>query len=339
MFVRYNLRIKSRLQTPLQSDSIFGRLCWAVRDLEGEGVLGELLEAMQQDKPPLLFSSGMPHDFLPRPVLPPPSRKFTRKLALEIGGSAPGAPENEQGRMFLGLSRIKKLMKQEWVSVKNWPILKSSLNSESLLQCLAQEKNTPKSFEAQAVSRAHVSLSRLTHTVLEPGGLYFTREQWYESDALLDVYCWFQDSSWRDLWERAWNQVITPVGFGQDKSTGAGHLELNQDESFNPELFEQESPNAWMSLSHAAFERFPETGCWYKPMLKLGKLGGDFAVHGPDGGRANPFKKPVIMQTPGSVLADKKSPVGRLLSGVHADTRIRHSGLCLCIPFVYGGAA
>ncbi|MFP4048976.1 MAG: type III-A CRISPR-associated RAMP protein Csm4 [Desulfovermiculus sp.] len=336
MHARYHLRIRSRLQTPLQSDTIFGHLCWAIRDLDGEAALSDFLQAMNSHNPPLLFSSGLPHGYLPRPVLPPPSRESTRTLALQLGHNL---ANHEQGRLFLGLSKLKKLMKRPWVRVSDWTSLQDNLTHISLLHALEASDSASSPKGPVSLARAHVALSRQDNRVMDPGGLYFTREHWYPDDTLMDVYCWFADSSWQDIWERAWEQVICPVGFGKDKSTGAGRLEMHRDQDFDPSLFTHSEPTAWMNLSHACLEDFHHGRCWYRPQLKLGKLGGSFAVHGPDGGRANPFKKPILMQGPGSVSLSPEPPVGRLLSNVHTDERIRHSGLCLCIPFVYGGAA
>lgn len=336
MYARYHLRIKSRLQTPLQSDTIFGHLCWAIRDLKGENALLDFLLVMASDNPPLLFSSGFPQGFLPRPVLPPPARQSTRTLALQLGHNL---AEHEQGQLFLGLSRLKKLMKQPWIRVSDWTSLQDNLTHTGLLHALEAGGSEGRPKAPASLARAHVALSRQDNRVMDPGGLYFTREHWYPEDTHMDVYCWFADTSWQDLWDQAWSQAICPIGFGKDKSTGAGRLDMHRDHHFDPSMFTNPDPNAWMSLSHACLQDFPAGQYWYRPHLKLGKLGGSFAVHGPDGGRANPFKKPILMQSPGSVYLNPTPPQGCLLSSVHTDERIRHSGLCLCIPFVYGGAA
>src|SRR3989304_7611507 len=68
------LRPKSSLLTPLQSDTIFGSICWAIKYSEGEQELVDFLEKYQTS-PPLILSNGFPTGFFPKPLCNTITRK------------------------------------------------------------------------------------------------------------------------------------------------------------------------------------------------------------------------------------------------------------------------
>lgn len=334
MYARYNIHVLSRLSTPLQSDTIFGHLCWGIRYLKGEAELNKFL-AKCEDKPPLLISSAFPKDCLPMPIISASKRKNVKEEAKKCGKDESEDGENVQQQIYLGLKKIKKVRKMKYLPINLWKQLREGLNDVSLIRLLLKEKQ--KVIKATEI-RAHNSISRITGTVSEHGGFYHSKELWFARESnVLDIYCWFESDEIKKLWEEVWHDYIQATGFGKDKSTGAGCLELIEDTNFEESLFSIDSPNAWLNLSmYASNSSFEQNSC-YKPFLKTGKLGGEYAVHGPDGGKADPFKKPIIMLQPGSVFFGNNPPSGELISNVHSDNRIKHSGLAICLPFVYGG--
>src|SRR5262245_45646177 len=69
---RVTLEPYSAFRTPLQSDTIFGHLLWALRyqgGAEGQANLGAFLQRYRQGDPPLLASAGFPEGTLPVPIL------------------------------------------------------------------------------------------------------------------------------------------------------------------------------------------------------------------------------------------------------------------------------
>ena len=64
------VRPLSRFGTPLQGDTLFGQLCWAISFLEGEERLKELL-ATYRDTPFIIVSDGFACGYLPKPKMPP----------------------------------------------------------------------------------------------------------------------------------------------------------------------------------------------------------------------------------------------------------------------------
>jgi len=67
------------LETAPRSDTLFGAICWAIRWIEGEPALLDLLTSVDAGDPPFLVTSAFPYAeaegrrtlFLPRPLLPP----------------------------------------------------------------------------------------------------------------------------------------------------------------------------------------------------------------------------------------------------------------------------
>lgn len=93
------------------------------------------------------------------------------------------------------------------------------------------------------------------------------------------------------------------------------------------DIQEAQNPNAFMT--HSSFipkETDPVRG-YYHTILKYGKLGGVYAT-GASEVNKNPFKKPLIMFSAGSVFYDmeyrKGKPYGTLLDDVHDNKEIRH---------------
>ena len=60
----------SAFGTPLRGDTLFGQLCWAIRNRHGEDRLNTLLDGYTDRKPFAVVSDAFPAGHLPRPTLP-----------------------------------------------------------------------------------------------------------------------------------------------------------------------------------------------------------------------------------------------------------------------------
>jgi CRISPR-associated protein Csm4 len=67
---RARITPRSAFGTPLLGDTLFGQLCWAIRNRQGEARLTALLEAYTDGHPFLVVSDAMPAGYVPRPSLP-----------------------------------------------------------------------------------------------------------------------------------------------------------------------------------------------------------------------------------------------------------------------------
>ena len=348
MYVRYKIKLLSKLRTPLYSDTIFGHFCWGIRYLKGEKYLEDFLEEFSTKKDaPLLISCAFPENHIPRPILEPVKRSFLKELAIYAASKICNLKnKSESEKLFHGLQILKKLNKNKWINIEEWLKLRSECNAKNLLLLdiskIDSENENPFLIKSglssiKKVVRVHNSISRVTGMVKDEGGLYFVTELWPEKDMSFDLYVYFESEQYKALWDEVWKDYIMATGFGKDKSTGSGQIIIEEDTEDINYLFELQGTNAHMSLSLLGFEKMPDLPASYSVFTRYGKLGGDFAVAGPDGGRPNPFKKPILLLEPGSVFFTEESPQGSLLQNVHLDFRIRHYGLSLWLPLSITG--
>ncbi len=333
MYRKYRIEVLSPLGTSLMGDTLFGHLCWGIRYLKGEKKLGEFLEQYEEDDVPLLISDALPRDHLPRPKLPPLPHDVLEQMASNR------AKEKGDGSFTRAFQAIKETKKIKFISTSTWKEIRENAHEKKVVEALLKEigkGEKDRDTNLKSVPMAHNTIDRLKGSVIAPGGLYFTKDTWVkpkDEACYFDIYLWFRDKEIVSLWEEVWTEYIEKTGYGMDKSVGKGMLSLKTSEQ-DMSMFEMKGHNALMSLSPVALMRWPEgMDAWYKLRIKYGRLGGHFAVSGIGDGPPNPFKKPVAMMEPGSILLTKHIDLkGQLLKNVHADGRIRHYGLPMTIP-------
>lgn len=69
-YYKITLTLKSAISTPFDSDTIWGHMCWALKYVEGESALKDLLNDYDNGKVPLLVSNGLPKGYVIRPLYP-----------------------------------------------------------------------------------------------------------------------------------------------------------------------------------------------------------------------------------------------------------------------------
>jgi CRISPR-associated protein Csm4 len=329
MLYRYRIIPESPLITPLMSDTFFGHFCWAIRFREGEDYLADLLGYYGNDRAaPVLFSSAFVSGRLPRPTLPSMRREQIREFVRKHFGE-------DKREVFGGLSRIKTWSKHRYVPVERWLRLKDDYSEEKLYESFAAGNITADQEAFEIEVAASNMIDRVSGTVPQEGGGLFQREKiWYHQGVALDMYVEINREELVSLTSWFLTEYLPKSGFGADKSVGMGCLTITPDESFDPEIFEVKDPNARLSLSLASFPGMNAYPAFYRLMTKFGKLGGTFAVVSPTGGDPNPFKKPILMYEPGAVFFCSSSLSDRpLLSRIHSDSRIRHCGVPITLPF------
>ncbi len=105
---RLTLAPRSSFVTPLQSDTLFGHLCWAMRNRDGPERLTGFLDDFRGNSPPLLIYDALPEGRLPAPLLPPMSRQEVRNLL----ASAPVYLVDRQESELAALRHIVQLLKR-----------------------------------------------------------------------------------------------------------------------------------------------------------------------------------------------------------------------------------
>jgi len=120
-------------------------------------------------------------------------------------------------------------------------------------------------------------------------------------------------------------KFIEQNGYGKDKNTGCGSFEIHFSEHKWKMNFQS---NAWLVLSNFVPSKDDSNNILYDGFTKHPKTGGSFAI------TDSPFKYPIFMMKPGSVVVSDKKPSGILLRNIHPDnSEIVQNLYCYSIPF------
>ena len=299
---RIRFKVKSWLSSDWQADTIWGHLCWGLKYLRGEQALTNFIAAYDTSQPPLFISNGFPGDLLPRPILPSPALNFLADLA----GQKEQFDRQKQAKkeLFLNFGEFNRSLRGEMA----YPLPKPGICRRVTL------KN---------------QINRTTNTTTTEGQSLYPFEEYY--CGAITIYAkitdGFEDRA-RELFD-----YIAKTGYGKRKSVGYGWLEMLQFEPFAG-FDSPDDANAFVSLSNFAPAAHNPTRGFWKTLVKYGKLGEDFA------NSTNPFKKPLLMFTAGSVFYD--SPIGefygRLISGLSSShPEAEQYGFALAVPIKLAG--
>jgi len=266
---RLRLRLLSPLGTPWQSDTVCGHLAWRVAQGAGGLSVEEFLASFREGRPPFLLSDGCPGDLLPRPFLPPP-------------------PEEAGDREARARARCHFVSPEEFTALRRATTV------------TWQSAPDPWRF----VQTPHAALSRATETTGTVGegddsGRFFLTDlsTLVEGDTLA-LYL-RAEGDWA-AWVADLLEATAPLGFGRDRSTGAGAyqvLGLEPWAGFAP--FPE--ADGFVSLSsYCPAREDPTRGRW-RLRLKYGKLG-------ENAGDGNPFKRPLLQLEPGALFYTGAAP-------------------------------
>ena len=290
----------SAFGTPPKGDTLFGQLCWALRNRLGEERLTRLLDGYTAGQPFAVLSDALPAGHLPRPVLPGhwfnPLPGDDRKAAKK--------------RVWLPVEHVT-------APLANW-----------LSHCRTATELPGGS--AQSHPHPHNAIDRRTGTTGDGFPPYNMGRQWYGSqgkqtttdtftliEAALDIYIVLDearlpaadlDSALHDIGE---------LGFGRYAGIGLGRFRVDAFDAVV--LPTQADANAWLTLAPCAPQglAWDAKRCFYTVFTRFGRHG-DIGVH-----QGNPFKTPVLLANAGAALTP--SPyrgahfTGRGLGGKDAD--------------------
>jgi len=317
----YKLMIRplTSFRTPLQSDTIFGHLLWALRYTEGEDALVDFLAPYRTgEPPPLLVSAGFPESTLPVPVLwpePKDAEEKKRHLANEV----------------VGAMLYKALEDDRYLPLPQWCQLAQNVSARTLKTQLdkarARLQELKKEVQEHPVTRTAVD--RITGSARE-GRLFVADETFYGPGRTFDV--WHKlDEGDATLLDRvnAWWRWIEHNGFGRRKSAGHGAFRIVGDglTEAGAELPQVENPNgfvtlsAWVPRSGDSTHPGDPTDVTYRTRVKRGKLAEALAL-------PSPWKKPLLMLEPGAVARLKNGEgVGEWYGGLVKEMHWTEKGI------------
>ena len=272
---RVTLALATPLGTPLAGDTLFGQLCWALREAQGEAELIRRLEGYTRGLPWLVVSDGFPSGFLPKPTLP---QHFE-----------PQADPKAR----------KDAKKKRWVPATS--------AGEALPALLARSVDDTAAYgrDAQNRSRApirtpqtHNTLNRLTGTTGESAFAPYSMPQTFHARGQpIDVYLFLDEN--RVSAEEA-SRLLAAIGaggFGRDASIGLGKFSV---QTIEPASFTAPvNANAFWTLAPRApqGQGFDGERSHWRVVTRFGRHGNAHALAG------NPFKTPVLMAATGAVFA------------------------------------
>ncbi|WP_105888378.1 type III-A CRISPR-associated RAMP protein Csm4 [Haemophilus influenzae] len=291
---RFTLSPQSAMGTPLVGDTLFGQLCWAVRNRFGEARLTALLEGYTEQRPFMVVSDAFPQGFLPLPTLP---SKFWQT-------------KTETDR--------KSLKKAQWVNIED-----AENSAVKFWQECALQANVK--FEKESQDQFHNTIDRQTNTTGEGQfAPYSTMLTWFGTVQKFDLYIVLDEN--RFTLEEL-QQVLNDVGsfgFGRDASIGLGKFQC-----INPQVvnFLQQNANCYLTLANCAPKNLGlnKEYCYYQITTRFGRHGDIQALS------SNPFKKPIILAKPAAIFTPEKYEprlfLGNGLSCIsHAQPEAVHQG-------------
>lgn len=258
-------------------DTLFGQVCWAIRNRAGEARLNELLNGYTEGRPFLVVSDAMPAGYLPRPAMP--------------------------GHLFRTQEQAdrKEVKKRLWL-----PVDKVSEPVADWLSHCIKPSDLPGGWVLTRL-QPHNSINRRTGTTGENFAPYTMPQHWFgrlskenRKDRFvtgqLDLYLVLDEIRLSNEEVKTALSDIGELGFGRDAGIGLGRFKMDALEE--APLPAQRDANAWMTLAPCApqgLEWIPDR-CFYQVFTRFGRHG-DAAVH-----RGNPFKTPVLLAAAGAVL-------------------------------------
>ena len=313
---------KSALASDLQSDTLFGHICWAIRYIYNDGAqkLEHFLSCYDTGNiPPLLISDGFIQGTIPKPIIAPVrqdeidsifNNKTTRSAdAYKI--------KNAHNLPFITIEMLEKLQQTAMQPMNLFSVI---LKNYEILTDIGRYQET--------VFEKHCVINRATGSSQE-GGLFAQPATFFDSHHHAGSHVIYLKTNYfnkKDIFDIF--NYIGIQGYGKDKSSGKGHFECEIDDGIN--LPTCPDANAFMSLSSFIPTDKDPTNGWYNLLQKYGKLGGDYAS-GSSTVKGNPFKTPLLMFKAGSTFIDdqfdENKKYGLLLNNVHSNPAIKHYAL------------
>ncbi|NOT11626.1 MAG: CRISPR-associated protein Csm7 [Methylococcaceae bacterium] len=301
------LKPLSAFATPLKGDTLFGQLCWAIRNRLSDSKLINCLEGYNHNRPFAVVSDAFPESFLPLPKLPScfyqhpegEDRKAVKKLAwlpeVELQ-----KPLNEWLRHAVNSSTIASS-----ISNKSFEATHSGTTPSSRVQATSLSEKHPHS---------HNTINRQTNTTGEGGfAPYSVEQEWFIPGLRWTVYVLLDTGLLNMADFQQCLKDIGNFGFGKDASIGLGKFEV-VDFQEKP-LPAQANANACLTLAPCApqGQGFDSNHSYYQLFTRFGRHG-DVAVHQ----EGKPFKNPVLLAQTAAVIymtPEKNSFIGQGIGG------------------------
>jgi CRISPR-associated protein Csm4 len=293
------LSLQSAFATPLKGDTLFGQLCWAIRNRLGEEALNQCLEGYTNNQPFAVISDAFPEGYLPLPKLP---------------GCFYQLPEGEdrkavKKRTWLPETELQKPLK-EWlchaVNAKTIAYASNACGSDAHIATKHASSLSEKH------PQPHNTINRQTNTTCEGGfAPYSIEQEWFVPGLRWTLYLLLDTDRLSKEDCKQCMEDIGNFGFGKDASIGMGKFQID---AFQEQpLPAQDNANACLTLAPCAPQGlgFDSQHSYYQLFTRFGRHG-DIAVHQ----EGKPFKNPVLLAQTAAVLSTPPPKSGFIGQGI-----------------------
>ena len=279
---------RSAFATPLKGDTLFGQLCWALRDRLGEPRLQELLQGYTEGRPFAVVSDALPERCWPRPVVP----------SAIFGDVDPEERKTMKKRTWLRHDHFARPVR-EWLGC----MVENPHDADDGPASVAPSA-TGRHPLVEHETRFRNSIDRRVGTTTDEGFAPYGAPQFhYLEGTRLDCHVVYDAERIDD---GALLQAMSDIGgfgFGRDATIGLGRFAVEKCSPGGRAALplSQDGATSWLTLAPIApqgMEWKPER-CWYQPFTRFGRHG-NAAVHA-----GNPFKTPILLADTGAVLTPR----------------------------------
>jgi len=191
---KLTLTLQSAFATPLKGDTLFGQLCWAIRNRLGENALTDCLAGYTNAQPFAVVSDAFPEGYFPLPKLPSCFYQL---------------PDEDR----------KAIKKRAW--------LPEAALQQPIRQWLSQAAKAKDLISENQLSekrpQAHNTINRQTNTTGEGGfAPYSVEQEWFVQDLRWSIYLLLDTDRLSVEDCRQCLEDIGLFGFGKDASIGLG---------------------------------------------------------------------------------------------------------------------
>lgn len=312
--LRATLTLHTPLGTPLAGDTLFGQLCWTLRETAGDAELRRRLDGYTHGQPWLVVSDGLPSGYLPRPTLP---RHLDERDA------------NPDDNPDACKASRKEVRQQRWIACRHTGV--------ALLEML--RTNDTVAYGGQAPQhdiQAHNTLDRLSGTtgegVFAP---YTTPLIRHAVGQKIDLYLLLDEQRISAAETVVLLAALGHSGFGRDASVGLGKFTVDR---LQPAAFAAPTAaNAYWTLAPCAPQGrgFAADRSYWRVLTRFGRHGNSLATGG------KPFKTPLLLAATGAVFTpdDGWRPRSFIGQGLGGDGRLSkaeaatvHQGYAPVVP-------
>ncbi len=303
---RITLSLQSAFATPLKGDTLFGQLCWAIRNRLGEERLNQCLEGYANSQPFAVVSDAFPNGYLPLPKLP---------------GCFYQLPEGEDRKAvkkltWLPEAELQKPLKEWLCHAVNAKAIASSITNKSVGATPTSRLNAASLSEKHP--QPHNTINRQTNTTGEGGfAPYSIEQEWFIPGLRWTLYLLLDTARLSAEDCQQCLKDIGAFGFGKDASIGMGKFQI---EDFQEQpLPAQSDANACLTLAPCAPQGlgFDSRTSFYQLFTRFGRHG-DIAVHQ----EGKPFKNPVLLAQTAAVFGAHPPKSGFIGQGIGGNGKL-----------------